>query len=176
MLPEYCASTPSYEDRTINVGFIGGLHPRRRKLFDALDDLGIPVNVMSGGLSYRDFLQSLSSIRIFVNNQDDEFTVNGKSLNMRDTMWVRDVEAAARGCFVIRNRGKEHDTYLEGIQTVFQYESFEEIPSIISDIEKMDPAKRQSLVDNTVKFIQTADRWHETATQLVDLATTERIG
>jgi len=170
MLPEYCESERSHERRTINVGFIGSVHPRRQRLFDALNDLGVHVKVIAGGLAYHDFLKSLSDIRIFVNNQDDEFTVDGVPMNMRDTMWVRDVEAAARGCFVIRNQGKEHDTYLTGIKTILRYESIDQIPDMIRDIEGTTSAQRQAIIDDAVGVIRETDAWTQTANALVKLA------
>lgn len=68
---------------------------------------------------------------------------------------------------------KQHitETYLKGVETVFCYETFDQIPGIISDIERMDPVQRQATIDRTVQNIRGSNRWQETARTLVALAT-----
>lgn len=162
--PEYCGMTPVYEDRSIPLGFVGSLHPYRKSLFDSLDDLGTQVNVQSGNtLPYRGYLDALSKIRVFIHSEDSPIVCDGVRLNLADGLWIKDVEAAARGCFSIRNRGSGSETYLDGIRTVYLYDDAAEVPSILSAIENMQKNERQSLINESVRFIQQADRWQETA-------------
>ena len=173
MLPEYCNAQPTYEDRSIPVGFVGSVHPHRQKLFDDLEDLGVPVNVQKGGLSYSNYLKELSNIRVFIHSEDSPITCEGQELNLKDSLWIKDIEAAARGCFTIRNVGVGADTYYEGCKTTFLYEDPKQVPAILETIQKMDPQLRQSLINDTVGHIWGSNKWEETARTLVTLAATE---
>jgi len=173
MLPEYCDAKPTYEERSIPVGFVGTVHPHRQKLFDQLEDLGVVVNVQKGGLSYWNYLKELSNIQVFIHSEDSPITCEGKELNLKDSLWIKDVEAAARGCFTIRNAGAGADTYYSGCKTTFLYEDPKQVLDILDRIQKMDPRERQSLIDETVGYIWGSNRWEETARTLVTLAATE---
>lgn len=169
VLPDYCDSMPSYEDRSINIGFIESLHAYRKKLFDFLDaSQGIQVNVQSGNsLPYKEYLRSLSSLRVFIHSEDAPLFVDGKEMNLKDALWVKDIEAASRGCFSIRNRGKDANSYFEGIETVFLYDDPREIPSIIEHVQKMDTTQRQETINRSVEFIKRSNKWAETASKLL---------
>jgi len=171
MLPEYCTETPTYEDRSISVGFVGSLHPHRQKLFDQLEDMGIIVNVQGGGLSYQSYLNELSKIRVFIHSEDCPIMCEKQELNLKDALWIKDIEAAARGCFTIRNAGAGFLSYYDGCLTSFLYENVEDIPNILSDIQKMDPTSRQLLINSAVRYIRESNKWEETARTLVTLAT-----
>jgi hypothetical protein len=167
VLPEYCARTPVYEDRPIRLGFIGSLHPHRQRLFDRLDELDVQVNVQSGNaLPYRDYLKALSNIRVFIHTEDNGIFVDKQPMNLADALWIKDIEAAARGCFTLRNRGKGSETYYEGANTCLLYDSVDEIPGILEGLERMQKNERQSLINGTVDYIQRSDRWQETAQAL----------
>jgi len=173
VLPEYCSPNPTYEERSIPVGFVGALHPHRRELFDRLEDLDIMVNVQKGGMSYQNYLKELSNLRVFVHSEDCPITCDGQQLNLRDSLWIKDIEAAARGCFTIRNAGVGSETYYDGCKTTFLYEDPSQVPGILEGIQRMDPRERQQRIDDTVKFIQQSNKWEETARALVTLAGTE---
>lgn len=177
--PEYCDRGPTYEDRSVKLGFIGALHPYRRELFDALDDINVQVNVQTGGLSYAQYLQQLNNIRIYVHREEAAVDIDGTigAMDLRDALWIKDVEAAARGCFSIRNAGAGYLSYMEGMpkdskgeRLVRLFKRVEDIPGIIEGIENMDPSERQSLIDRTVEYIREANKWQETARTLVTLA------
>jgi hypothetical protein len=169
MLPEYCTSVPPFLDRTVDVGFIGSLHPYRKTAFDRLSDLDVNVNVMAGNaLPYDQYLKALSNVRIYVRTEDSPIVVDGQPLNLRDGLWGRDIEIAARGCFSIRNSGAGSEAYLDGINTVFIYDSIEQVPRLIRDIETMDPTYRQNLLDASVDCIRQSNGWHQTAATLTD--------
>jgi len=173
--PSYCNDGPSYEDRSITAGFIGTVHPYRKTLFDRLDDLGTQVNVQAGNtLGYDRYLKALQNISIFVHSEDGPLVVDGGPMNLKDGLWVKDIEAASQGCFSIRNAGAGYMSYLEGLpqdstgqRLVRTYEDPNEVPAIIEGIQKMDPAERQSLIEMTVEYIRQADMWQETAMALL---------
>lgn len=167
VLPEYCAPEPGYDARQIDVGFIGGVHPHRKALFDRLCDLNVHVHVVGGNsLPYNQYMQSLSNIRIYVHNEDSPIVVDGLAMSLRDGFWARDVEVASRGCFAIRNRGKDHETYLDGIESVFLYDDPSDVPNLIETIKSMKPTYRQTILNGSVDHIRQADKWQETAISL----------
>lgn len=165
--PEYCSSDPPFDSRSVAAGFIGALHPYRRELFEKLESLGTNVIVQGGGLDYAGFREALSRLQCFVHSEDAPLTIEGRPANLNVGLWIKDVEAASRGCFSIRNRGKDSETYLDGIKTVMLYDDPSEVPALLERIQRMDPEERQSLIDGTVEYIRKADRWQETANALV---------
>jgi hypothetical protein len=176
--PEYCDRGPSYEDRPIHTGFVGTRHSYRQQLFDALDDLGVQVNAQAGGLPYPTFLSQLGSFRVYVHAEDSPVIVDGNEMNLRDALWIKDIEAMARGCFCVRNFGTGHTSYTQnlprgsdGKRLLRLYKHPSDVPKLLEDIEKMDPLERQSLIDKTVDAIRDQAVWQETARTLVTLAT-----
>lgn len=167
VLPEYCSSTPPHIDRLVPVGFVGSLHSYRRELFKRLEQLGTNVIVQAGGLGYADYLKALSRLQVFVHSEDSSVELPNRQANLSAGLWIKDIEAAARGCFSIRNRGSDSETYLDGVGTVLLYDDPTEVPGLLNRIQKMDPGERQSLIDGTVEYIKKANRWLETASALV---------
>lgn len=102
MLPAYCTSFPGWHERPVDVGFVGQLHPYRLELFEALRDKGIRVQQVPGG-SYQRYLTALSSIKVFVHRETGEYEVAGERVQYAEGLWVKDIEAIARGCISVRN-------------------------------------------------------------------------
>jgi hypothetical protein len=163
MLPEYCDSRPKWDERAISLGFIGSLHPRRRELFDKLDDMGIMVNVQFGGLPYPEYLRSLSNIQVFIHSEDSKVTACGQEMNYADALWIKDIEAVARGCFTIRNSGSGSGGYYGGLKAALTYNDPSEIPTLLAQIHGMDPIERQKLLDADVELLKQTNVWMETA-------------
>ncbi len=166
VLPEYCEAAPDWVDRSIPVGFVGTIHSYRAELFAKLEHNGVKVNIQSG-LQYDDFLKMLLNIQIYVHSEDAPFTVDGIEVNMGTGLWIKDVEAASRGCFSVRNRLEGHETYLEGIETVRLYDTLEDVPGVIKAIQDMNPVERQEAINRTVDYIRSSERWIETAKILI---------
>jgi hypothetical protein len=99
--------------------------------------------------------------------------VDGQELNLNTGLWVKDIEAASQGCFSIRNVGDGSDSYFDGMPQeegqglIRLCKQIEDVPEMIHDIERMDPVKRQNLIDKTCKYIRQSDRWQETAKLLI---------
>lgn len=167
VLPEYCSNAPPYADRSIPAGFIGSLHSYRRALFDRLEQLGTNIIVQSRGLNYAGYLEALSRLQVFIHSEDSPVELPNRQVNLSVGLWIKDVEAAARGCFSVRNRGSDSDTYLAEVKTVMLYDDPSEVPELLGRIQRMDPEERQSLIDGTVEYIRQADKWLETANSLV---------
>lgn len=171
VLPEYCDMGPTYDARSVNLGFIGTVHSYRKTFFDQLEEMGELVNVQSGNvLNYQNYLKALQNIRIFIHSEDAPLQVNGATMNLRDGLWIKDIEAASQGCFSIRNVGEGYMSYMSDLPTddtgnrvVQTYTHPNEVPRLIDGIKKMDPVKRQNLITQTVEYIKMANKWQETA-------------
>lgn len=170
VLPHHCDRGPAYVDRPGIAGFIGTVHPRRRVMIDIVERGGIPVYVSSTSLAYPDFLQEMGKLRSFIHNEDMPIYIDGKEFNFNTGMWVKDIEAVARGCFSIRGKGEGSETYLAGLSTVKLYDNLEQVPDIIRGIEKMDPSERQATIDADVKRVRDSDVWAVTAQELIRLS------
>lgn len=167
LLPQYCSAGQDHGVRRIGCGFIGALHPYRRTLFERLSRAGIDVVHESGGLSYGDYLGALSRIRVFVHSEDVPITIDGEPFNLDVGLWIKDVEALARGCFSIRNRGKDSESYVADLQGLVLYDDPNEVPSLLSDIEKTTPDERQAIVASNVRVIEQRNEWLRTAMAMV---------
>jgi hypothetical protein len=116
------------------------------------------VQIQNGGLTYNDYLHKLSSIEVFIHSEDSKLSVDNEIVNLDSGLWIKDIEAAARGCFSIRNRGSQSETYIEGIDSIILYDNSKEIPVILESIQKMDPYLRQHLLDSGVQLIREANK------------------
>lgn len=172
MLPEYCFLGPSFEDRKHKTAFIGTLHPRRKKLVSDLSSLGVNITTRHNNLSYKDYLRELSSVGIFVHNEDEPITICGLRDNMGRGLWIKDVEAAARGCFSIRNMFDGYESYCSEIPTIMCFEDPVHARDLINEITYMNPYKREELRVASVEKIQNENSWKLTAQKLIDVGLT----
>jgi hypothetical protein len=102
MLPRYCAGSPGWHERPVDVGFVGQLHPYRLELFQALRDKGVRVELLSGG-GYQRYLAALSRIKVFVHREAGEHDIAGERVQYAEGLWAKDVEAISQGCVSVRN-------------------------------------------------------------------------
>jgi hypothetical protein len=166
MLPEYCTSDPPWHTRSVPVAFYGTLHPRRQVLVRRLEAGGVPVKLGKSN-GYGSFLTMLSDTQVFVHDEYDTMELEGGDwANMGMGMWVKDVEAAARGCWSVRNR-MDAGRYLDGVETVRFYDHVDEAAGVVKQILEMDPVSRQGACDRTVAYIRSTNKWQETARALV---------
>lgn len=167
MMPEYCDAAPTWSKRPIDVGFYGSIHPRRQRLFDELSRSGIKVEKRTAS-DYATFLAMLSQTRVFVHDEHEEIVLDdGTVANMSSALWVKDIEAASRGCWSVRNSGHCDPTYLDSVETVLTYERIDRAIDAIRSIFALDPDERQARCDRTVDHIRSSDRWRSTARSLV---------
>lgn len=173
VLPQYCDSG-SLDDKR-GVGFIGTVHPHRKILFDFLLAQGVPIDVRSGpAQAYPEFLKTLGGFEIFLHNEDAPIITDGVEMNIRDALWIKDIEACARGCFSIRNVGKQSGSYFgdlpvdsAGNSMVRLFETFEEVPELIKGIQSMPKDEKEDLIIRTVNYVKNNDRWAKTADALL---------
>ena len=171
VLPEYCSEGVPYVDRKAVAGFVGTVHSRRQELLDVIERSGIKTSVLrSNSLSYEKFLRLIACMRIFVHNETMPILVDGKELDFGTGMWVKDIEAVSQGCFSIRGKGEGSETYLQNVQTVFLYDTLDQVPEIIRHIEALEPEARQNMINHDVSYVRSANVWKKTAQQLVALS------
>lgn len=168
VLQKYCDLGKSTIDRSTKAGFIGSLHGYRNQLFHELKILGCNVGVRRGDLSYIDYLKNLSEIGFFIHREDYSFTVDGEQVNLDVGLWVKDIEAIARGCFSIRNKGSDVLSYLEGIDSILLYENISDIPDIINKTLKIDNEELNVRRESALKKIYEENNWAATARELLE--------
>ena len=156
VLPEYCSSDPPWKDREIDVGFCGQIHPYRKKFFDFLKSKNINVTILQQS-SYNGFLQNLSKIKIFIHNEQVEWVVNSNKISA-NALWVKDIEAASRGCISIRDYEEECVNYTNNISSILTYKSFEESLDLIT--KTLDNVEEtQEKINSSVEFIRNDEGW-----------------
>lgn len=127
MLPEYCSADPQWSTRKVDVGFCGQLHPYRRELFELLQREGINVHHFPSG-DYQHYLRCLSKMKIFVHSEQVNWSVDGTMLDGPNALWIKDIEAAARGCVSMREYEPECLAYqADDLWTVVPFESPKEL-------------------------------------------------
>lgn len=154
MLPRLCNVGPAYEQRPIEIGFQGTLHPSRSAFFERMRRNGISVQFRESQ-PYADFLRSIQDFRIFLHSEalPDGTPVNG--------IWIKDIEASARGLFSIRNEDEDVESYaLSEIPTIFTFRNENEIPTILDRISDMSASERNSRIFHAVNRIRDRDDWN----------------
>lgn len=173
MLPKYCNLGARFEHRLSELVFVGQEHPYRKKLFDELRSCGINVAVRSSRVSYEDYLNELSNGSIFIHNEDLPIAIDDKVTNLDVGLWIKDVEAMARGCFVIRNRSSidasAHLSYLEGLRSYRLFDDVSGAKDVIDEIRSIDPETRATIIEDDVNKIRARDDWARTAETMVSL-------
>lgn len=162
LLPRYCHTSSLTTNRAVPIGFAGTTHPYRKTLFDFLASEGLPV-WQHKSVNYDDYLFLLSGIESFVHSEDAPIVIDGEKFNLNVGLWIKDIEATARGCFSFRNAGPDADTYLEGIPTAFQYEDVSELPEMLRTVQRMSQEEKLNLTKTASRIIREQDRWQETA-------------
>jgi hypothetical protein len=165
MLPEYCSAELPYDNRKIELGFAGSIHGYRKQFFESIKHLNVYVEQSSK--PYGEYLKLLSTMKMFVHAEDCEIELSdGGIANLSNGLWVKDVEAAARGCFSIRNfkEGFEDFSCIPSIKT---YKNLDDLEHVINDIRMTSSKGRQVIIDAALEVIRSQDRWQETANTLL---------
>lgn len=157
MLPEYCSSSPDWFTRPIDLGFCGQIHPYRKVFFDYLSNNGITVKILKP-TSYQGFLENLSTIKIFVHNEQVDWKMNGKKIPA-NALWIKDIEAASRGCISIRDFEEELENYApKNLSTILTYKSFDQSLELIKKVlTKKDDI--QDKINESVDLIKNDVGW-----------------
>lgn len=166
-LPRYCNDSPTWSTRPVKFGFKGTLHPYRKRFFDELKPLGIDVHVFPSG-NYQDFLKSMSETQFFLHSEDDcDWSIDGKKMLTNGSCWAKDIEVAARGCYVIRKWEPESAHYfIDKIPCILTYNDISEIPALI-DATLSDPSSDLRSRDS-VRFINEQNAWSDLFEALKD--------
>lgn len=166
VLPQYVGQ-PSL-NRQHELGFIGTVHPHRKALFDQLATQGVNVSVLPGGQSYDRFLATLDGMKTFIHAETYSFTIDGSPSSLSDSLWIKDVEAIARGAFAIRNRGIGFESYdLDKLGMLRLYDDPAEIPGIIESLRALSNEEHMELMTAATTHIREANYWAETARSLI---------
>lgn len=107
--PEHISAHPkAFSERKHDVAFWGAMYPHREQFFKDLAGAGLKVAILSGGLTYEQHLQRLNDTKVLVRSERHGWRVRlaGKLepeiMELPNAQWQRDVEAAAQGCFSVR--------------------------------------------------------------------------
>ena len=168
MLPRYCDAGPAWVQRPIEVGFQGTLHPHRKIFFDELAAMGLKVTVLGSG-GYSQYLETLHGIQIYIHTEDAPWLVDGQYIP-RNSLWIKDVEVAARGCFAMRNWDEDCAAYgIDELPTISAFHKPSEVLQMVESIRAMPVDDRQHLIEETVATIRRRDDWRTVPDTLSNL-------
>lgn len=158
MLPRYCVAGPSWEDRCYDVAFQGTIHSHRKAFYGALEKMGVHIDVLRSA-PYEEFLKNLDLMRIYIHTEDAPWMVDGQ-LVPRNALWIKDTEVAARGVFAIRDHEDEAFSYgIDELPTIYTFRKVEDVPSIIKEIQSMDPKIRNEKMLHSVEVMRKRHDW-----------------
>ena len=170
VLPKYCIqpSQIEFNNRPIEVGFIGQIHPYGKELFDHLKSKNIHVTTLPSKSSYQEFLTALRTMKIFIHAETLPLMCDGEPMNLENGLFIKDIEAISQGCYSIRNYGSTYEDYLSEVKTFRFYSSIDEVPSIIEDVllEHSSYSDVSEIIES-VRSISTNNRWKETCQTLI---------
>jgi hypothetical protein len=161
MLPDYCTTGKRWSHRKVDVGFCGQLHPHRKEFFSSLEGHGIRVAQVPP-TGYAGYLTTLSDMRVFVHSERVTWKVDGAVLPA-NALWIKDIEAAARGCFSVRDYEPEALNYeasqIEIVRTYDPKVGPIDAARVIKEIASMSESEATALVNRSVDFIRSARGW-----------------
>jgi len=168
MLPKYCSPNPPFEMRKTLLGFRGTLRNHRKDFFNQLNDLGIEPSIELRHLRYRAYLRWLSNVKIYLHNESGFFNCDfGLSL-MSNAMWIKDIEIATRGTYVIRDDNSECLTYdVDQIPLIRTYRSISEVPEMIESILGLTEREHRLQQEESIKYIFENNHWSKTAESIL---------
>jgi len=145
MLQNYCSYGKKWDERSIRYGFIGTMHGHRKLFFEKLRKNNILVDILPYS-PYNKFLKNLQNIRIYIHTENSPWIVDGKKIP-RNALWIKETEAAARGCFVIRDYEIESKAYdISNLPTKF--------------IESLPSAEKNRRIEKAVAEMKSRNDWH----------------
>ncbi len=158
VLRRYCDVGPKWMERKITLGFQGTIHDHRHRFFNELNSMGIGITILPSS-SHQCYLSNLHDIRIYIHSEKTDWKINGESYQA-NSLWIKDVEVAARGCFAIRNSDEDEEAYdIKGIPSIFTFNHIKEIPDIINSIESLTHASKREMVNASVNTIRERNDW-----------------
>jgi len=164
-LQQYCNAGTEWDKREIKFGFKGGLHPHRKKTFDDLSKMGLDVTLLPAG-SYSDFLNDLSRIQFFLNDQSGEkWTINGSQMpgGLKYTNWTKEIEITSRGAVAIRMYEPGLEAYfVDKIPAIMTYRELSEVPVLIANALE-NPEETKEKIKQSVDFIKSRKEWFSLA-------------
>jgi hypothetical protein len=159
-LRAYCDAEPPWESRELEVGFKGTLHPHRRAAVEKLGRLGVHVDVLRVG-SFDEFMRDLSRMKFFFHDEPPGgWQIDGRPIH-RNCVWVKEVEAMARGCLAIRIEDEESAAYCDGLPAARIVKSLDDVLHVIESA-RSDPAAASLDSRATVEAIRSLpfkSRW-----------------
>lgn len=157
MLPSDCVPGKPFSEREIEIGFQGTLHSHRKAFFDRMKSIGVDTTCLPS-VPYNQFLKNLNNIGVYLHDEKADVKINGvPSLN---GIWVKEIEAAARGAFSIRNYEEESEAYgISELPIVMPFRQENDIPEIIETIRSMPERERNERRLASVARIKERDDW-----------------
>ena len=148
----HCDSEPPWSSRPIEVGFKGTLHPNRRMSIERLTELGVHVSVLSPS-SFGSFLHDLSLMKFFFHDEPSGgWSIDGVRIE-RNCVWIKEVEAMARGCLAIRTRDSESEAYCSELPASRIVSSLDDVVHVIESARR-DPAGAERDSQVAVRLIK----------------------
>lgn len=151
ILPEYCGSK-LFGQRSIDVGFMGQLHPFRKESFESLKTLGVDVATFPGD-SYTAYLSKVSDMKFFPHYEPARWHVDGKLIEC-SALYGKTVEVMARGTFCLREKCVEATHWgLTKNPLLLEFESLEEFVEKVRRVQSLPIEVVDSMIETGVKMI-----------------------
>lgn len=165
VLSSYCEHT-AWQKKDIEVGFCGQIHPYRKKFFDHLSNNGINVKILPTS-GYSGYLKTLSRIKIFAHCEKVDWVVEGEKIPA-NAMWIKDIEACARGCISIRDYEPEYNAYgsAEDIPAKIGFQDFDHSVKTIKRLLEERSDTVDTVTYRSVEYIRENFNWLDIVTAI----------
>jgi hypothetical protein len=156
-----CDGGKPFASRGTSLGFRGLRHPHREAFFREIKrDFGLDVEFLSSTDTYAEYLSYLGNLQIMIHEETGYYICDGVAVQRNAGLWIRDLEAAALGCFVIREYNEDSISYgIEKIPLIRLYQSRSEIPGIISTINSLSAKEKLEIQRQSVNEIRNRRDW-----------------
>ena len=171
MNSELVSEGKTFDNRKISIGFKGSVRPHRLKAINEIEKLGLKVEISTNDLRYKKYLKYLRNVKIFTHDESGYFPTDKKPVSMSTAMWVKDVEIASQGAFVLRNYHQESETYdVSRIPTILMYESVSQAKQIVNDLFKLSPDDVALKQKTAIDYIKSQKSWETIAANLMSIS------
>jgi hypothetical protein len=158
-LAEYCSNDPKWSSRKINIGYMGQLHPYRKRFVESISKLGFDVTIVKSS-TYSDFQSNLSSMKFYLHAEDDQqWFVDGEPI-VNSCSWYKETEVLSRGCFPIRKWDADIKICDDIAGGILSFKDIAEVPDLINERiknpDKYDLIQKLS-VENVKSFLAWSD-------------------
>jgi len=167
-------SVASIDSRQTTIAFKGSIKEHRVASLNRLREMGVPIEISGGGLAHLDYLFYLQGIKAFFHDESGawfcpDIASENKYVPRTSGMWIKDIEIASQGTFVIRNYGEDASSYsMSEVPLVRFFRDIDEVEGILEEIINLSTREKLEIQEESRSVIRSRNDWIKIAEALTE--------